>query len=427
MPPLFSIILPTWNLPQYFNPCMQSIGRTGILQGLGEVIVINNGSQAIAEEYKDWPSVKVLTPGENLGWERGLELGLKHSTAPFVCFQNDDTFIPHACNDFYQALLYPLADKSVAAVGPTTTTAAGWHSIYRPNPVCSPTDVSYLIFFTVMVRRSAYDAAGGIDTSCPGGDDLDLSIRFRKAGQRLVVNPKAFLIHHAFKTGERVRGGPDTPGGWNSKEMSDKTNQWLIKKHGFKAFFETINGLAPKDYVESEDKEGKLVASLVSGEKVVELGCGFRKTVPEAVGIDRVPKGEPIPHVPGGLSVADIVADADKRLPLESFSQDTVIARHILEHCIDSVDTLKEWNRILKIGGRLIVAVPNEEICPGIPLNPEHVHAFTPKSLKSLLAQCGFDAGTTFDPQNHISVVGCFEKILHVSEETQPSLEAALA
>lgn len=95
-------------------------------------------------------------------------------------------------------------------------------------------EVHFLIFFTVMVRRSDLDAAGGVDVSAPGGDDFDLSIRFRNLGKKLLINPSAFIIHHAFKTGERVRGGPDTSGGWNSIEMRDRTNKWLIQKHGFK-------------------------------------------------------------------------------------------------------------------------------------------------------------------------------------------------
>jgi predicted SAM-dependent methyltransferase len=423
--PTASIIIPTWNNPEYLNPCIDSIIDTGALRGFCELIIVNNGSQPIKEYVKGQHNIKVLEPGSNLGWERGLEYGLKEAQGDFVCFQNDDTFIPKACRNFYQELLWPFHMSDVAAVGPATTVAAGWHSVYLKNPIPTVSEVSFLIFFTVMVRRSALMEAGGIDTSAPGGDDLDLSIRFRKMGKRLLINPQAFIIHHAFKTGTRVRGDHTVAGGWNSKEMTDRTNQWLIQKHGFKAYMETMRGMR-HEYTQPEDREGAAVARLVRGQKVVELGCGFRKTVPQAIGIDQAAKGDNAPNI-GGQSVADIQADVSKALPLEPFSVDTVIARHILEHMIDPVETLRHWNRILKVGGRLIIAVPGHDIRNTIPLNPEHVHGYTPESLFNLLEVCGFKRSEFIDPENNISFVASFEKVAHPEPVRNESLELAHA
>lgn len=417
MKPTASIIIPTWNLPEYFNPCVESIAKTGVLDGLCELIVVNNGVQNM-DFLKDWANTKVLTPGKNLGWEGGLEFGLKHAQGDFICFQNDDTLIPKATQDFYSQLLWPFRDKNVAAVGPTTTVAAGWHSVFRNSTPRTLSEVTFLIFFTAMIRRSDLEAAGGIDTSAPGGDDIDLSMRFRKMGKSVVINPDAFIIHHAFKTGERVRGGPDKPGGWNSKEMSDRTNRWLIQKHGFKSYMETIRGFSYNHH-EFADLEGDAVRSFVRGPKIVELGCGYRKTVPQAIGVDQAAGGEiPSNLHEGKKSVADIKADVTKSLPRELFDADTVIARHILEHAIDPVETLKHWNEIIKLEGRLIIAVPNQDIINSIPLNPEHVHCYTPSSLKNLMELCGFRQIETKDPGNGISLVSCFEKVLQMKTTT---------
>lgn len=424
MKPTVSIIIPTWNLPEYFTPCVKSIARTGCLDGLCELIVVNNGQQNM-DFLKDWPNTKVLSPGKNLGWEGGLELGLKHAQGDFICFQNDDTLIPKAADNFYSQLLWPFHNKNVAAVGPSTTIAAGWHSVFNDTTPRALTEVTFLIFFTAMVRRSDLEAAGGIDTSAPGGDDLDLCMRFRKLGKSVLVNPDAFIIHHAFKTGARVKGGPEKPGGWNSKEMSDRTNRWLIQKHGFKFYMETMRGYA-YNFSELPDLEADVVREFVRGPKVVELGCGFRKTVPQAIGVDRVAKGDhPTNLYSEAKSVADIQADVTKTLPRELLDADTVIARHILEHVIDPVQTLRYWNEVIKLGGRLLVAVPNQDVINSIPLNPEHVHAFTPASLKNLAALCGFKQLETRDPGNGISFVSCFEKVLHaVSMENGKVLES---
>lgn len=410
-----SIIIPTFNNPQYFDPCVESIARTGVLNGLASLIVVNNGKQNIKEKLKDWPNTLVLEPESNLGWERGLEHGLKHTESPFVVFQNDDTLIPRASAMFYQNLLGRFNDENVAAVGPSTTVASGWHSVHSRNPLMQVTDVSYLIFFTVMMRRAHYDLAGGIDTSCPGGDDIDLSIRLRKLGKKLVINPYAFLIHYGFKTGERVRGDSNTANGWNSKEMTDRTNQWLIQKHGFSEFMRTMRGEIARDQAYSRpDSEGEVICEIVGNEVVYELGCGGRKTVPQSIGIDRVPKGELIPHV-GMISEADIVCDVTGNLPLNDHVADTLICRHILEHCVDIVGTIKEWSRILKVGGRMIIAVPNENVGKSIPLNPEHVHGFTPESLKAIMELLGFKQDRWIDPQNGVSFVGVYEKVLNTS------------
>lgn len=412
------ILIPTFNNAEFLIPCVESIIATRALDGLCRLIIINNGVQPIKEQFKNFPHIMVLEPGKNLGWEGGLSYGLEHSDAPFVCFQNDDTVIPRACHNFYSQLLWPFNNANVGAVGPSTTNASGSHSIYLQRPIQLPTEMAFLIFFTVMLKREYLDEVGGIHISPTGsGDDLDLSIRLRKAGKKLIINPDAFLIHHAFKTGEKVRGPATVAGGWNSQEMREKTNQWLIQKHGFSTFRSTLR---PMDYSGNpplvDDVEGSMVAPLVRGEKVVELGVGFNKTVPQAIGVDRVAPQDNCQHIGLRPCVADVQADVSKPLPFPDLSVDTIIARHIIEHITDTIGTLANWNRILKIGGRLLISTPNQDICNSIPLNPEHVHAFTPDSLAKIVQLCGFKAVELIDPKNGHTFIAHFEKVLHTAE-----------
>ena len=97
-----------------------------------------------------------------------------------------------------------------------------------------------MIFCCVLLRRDNLIEVGGIDTTLPGGDDFDMSIRMKKAGKKILIAPECFLIHHAFKTGTRVKGDHTKPMGWNSQEMSDNTNRALIQKHGFKTWLDLI-------------------------------------------------------------------------------------------------------------------------------------------------------------------------------------------
>ena len=102
----------------------------------------------------------------------------------------------------------------------------------------------------------------------------------------------------------------------------------------------------------------------------------------------------------------------EKELPFEEGSQDTVIARHILEHCVDVVDVFHKWKKLIKEDGRLIVAVPDESQAPSISLNPEHVHAFTPESLSNIGRLCGLKT-LDFQRTNSMSFVMIFQKNGH--------------
>lgn len=423
MSDVLHIIIPTFNNPQYLDPCVYSILRTGILNEKARLFIVNNGSQPLKEKYAGVTGIEVLDTGKNLGWEGGLAHALEKSDAPHVCFQNDDTFIPTSDSKVYHRMLTYLGNPTIGAVGPTTTTASGLQSVYHPDSPLHPLEVNWLIFFMVMLRRSDVDAAGGVDTTLPGGDDFDLSIRLKKLGKKLIIDPGSFLIHHGFKTGERVHGNgyAGVKGGWNSPEMIERTQHALIRKHGFKTFVshyyhQKLEVFAP--FVAPRDIEGDIVRSYISdGEKVAELGCGGQKSVPHAIGIDRVPRGHLIPNLPSVRSVADICASVEEVLPIDDFSYDTVIARHILEHCIDPIQTLSRWNRVIKDRGRLIIAVPDEHVTSGIPLNSEHCHAFTRESLRNLASACGFVEVGSQSAMNGISFVSCFEKVAHVCEE----------
>lgn len=46
-------------------------------------------------------------------------------------------------------------------------------------------------------------------------------------------------------------------------------------------------------------------------------------------------------------------------LPCEDESLDFIFASHVLEHITDPIATLKEWHRTLKVGGHMLLFLPN--------------------------------------------------------------------
>jgi SAM-dependent methyltransferase len=409
------VIIPTWNNNDYLIPCLNSLLAPVTTEDLLHIYLVNNGDPENMKMISH-PHVTILQQTENLGWEGGLKAGLAASKEEFVVFMNDDTFIPPASVRWANVLINDMANPIVGAVGPSSNVVMGVQNVFSGIPYCYDTlDVNFLIGFCMMVRRSALEAAGGVDDTLPGGDDLDLSIRLRKAGYKLLANRNAFVYHHGFKSGERLRGDASVNGGWNSVQMLERTNWALIKKHGLNEFLFCMNQLPGGPGTANQgwlgDVEGDVCRGFVVGEDVVELGCGPKKTVPRAIGVDRVAYGE---QVPGTMvdfkSKADIIANVEEKLPIESERFDTGIARHILEHVVDPVAAVREWGRIIKHDGRLIIAVPNHELRNSIPLNIEHVHAWTPQSLKNFMESQGWKTIDMLDPQNNISFVGVFQK-----------------
>ncbi len=81
----------------------------------------------------------------------------------------------------------------------------------------------------------------------------------------------------------------------------------------------------------------------------------------------------------------------DTKLPNETY--DWITACHILEHIDNTIDTLKEWKRILKQNGKLGIIVPHGEGVDAIDLGDSsmtHRTLFTEKILKLYLEHVGF-------------------------------------
>src|SRR4051812_10455247 len=104
------IIIPTFDNPEYISPCINSILTHTQSRDNVRIIVVNNGSREIENYLTKHPLVKIVHADKNLGWEGGLKLGLEHSTAPFVCFMNDDTYVPYSSSLWVNKMLNEFVD-----------------------------------------------------------------------------------------------------------------------------------------------------------------------------------------------------------------------------------------------------------------------------------------------------------------------------
>lgn len=117
-----------------------------------------------------------------------------------------------------------------------------------------------------------------------------------------------------------------------------------------------------------------------------DLGCGekpfveyFEPYIDEYVGVDWSDSYHNL--------VADIVADLNKPLPIESSVADSVVSISVLEHLIEPQTMLSEAFRILKPGGRILLQVPWQW---WIHEEPHDYFRYTPYALRHMLARAGF-------------------------------------
>lgn len=143
----------------------------------------------------------------------------------------------------------------------------------------------------------------------------------------------------------------------------------------------------------------------------LNLGCGD-KILPGYVNVDVV-------EARAGMK-PDVICDLHDLAPFETASADEILSVHVVEHFWrwEVRDVLREWVRVLKPGGKMIVECPNiQSACETFLENPEqfsredqngqrtmwvfygdprwkdplmiHRWGYTPESLKALLSEVG--------------------------------------
>ena len=113
----------------------------------------------------------------------------------------------------------------------------------------------------------------------------------------------------------------------------------------------------------------------IENKVILDIGCGRHKTIPQAIGIDV-------------LEGSDIVSSGDELKEIKDNSVDIIISRHSLEHILDTVKTLREWARVLKPQGKIVIILPDHEFIDTMDTRlsmNKHLHAFTRQSFNNLI------------------------------------------
>lgn len=132
----------------------------------------------------------------------------------------------------------------------------------------------------------------------------------------------------------------------------------------------------------SEPTESEKYVHLVSRFLVgngVDIGAGGKPVVPHAIAFDLPPEQYGQYH--SGLTPDRVIqwgGDCHK-LPFKDSVCDFVFSSHLIEDFLDWNPLLREWVRVIKPGGHLVILLPdkklwNEAIARGQPPNCAHKH-----------------------------------------------------
>lgn len=376
--PTVDIIIPTMDNTDYLLSLMHTLLHYTMTPY--KVWVVNNGEMELRESIQN-PLVDIISSDGNRGWMGGINDGAKFGKAPYILMLNDDTRIMDYDYGWLNKMLRTCSEKNVGAVGPISNRVMGFQNMNVQN-IPRRFSVKILSGFCLLTKRELFEDIGGLDETLSGGDDIDYSMEVDRRGFDLVVCRDVFVFHNGYITGRKLHGDH-----WNSRDYYTQHNIELIRKHGLRNFLESTLGGIQKQVVGfdmSIDRESEYMKQWIKG-KALEIGCGGKKLHEDVIGIDVIPQGEST-YTPSQChfrNTSDLSYDG-LNLPFNDNEFEVVLLKHVLEHFIEPWKNINEIHRVLKKGGKVVVTVPDESVIPSIPLDPTHLHAYTPQSLKDL-------------------------------------------
>ncbi len=235
--PLVSIMIPNKDHVQDLERCVDSLLTENTWENM-EIFIIENNSQEeeTFEFYQKLQErderIKVVTWEGPFNYSAINNYGSLFANGEYLLLLNNDTQILK--KDSIEALVELASDPGVGAVGALllypdgTVQHAGiilghggiaghaWEGedpdtisgSFQPVVFHHTHNVSAVTGACMMLRRDVYLQAGGLDESLEVTfNDVDLCLRLRKAGKRILMCPEALLAHYESSS----RGSEDSP------------------------------------------------------------------------------------------------------------------------------------------------------------------------------------------------------------------------
>jgi hypothetical protein len=224
--PALTILIVSHNTRDHLDRCLRSIAGAPPATS-HEIVVVDNASADGSADLlrREWPRVRLIEPGRNLGFGRGCNVGVRATGSELVLLLNSDTIVPPGAIDALVTTL--VARPDTAAVGPRITDTTGraelsfgamagpWSELWRKTvgaladrgvaPAVAwiervtsrPAVVDWVTGACLLVRRQDAEAAGLFDERYfMYFEDIDFCAAIRARGRRIRFVPAVRITHH---------------------------------------------------------------------------------------------------------------------------------------------------------------------------------------------------------------------------------------
>jgi GT2 family glycosyltransferase len=225
MLPRLSIIIVTFNSRAHIDRCLGSLTEHAPAVDR-EVVVVDNASTdgTVAAVRARWTGVRVIEAGDNLGFARANNLGIRQTSGGLILLLNPDTIVPAGSIDALIAALEARPDAAVA--GPRLVNAEGraelsfgammsplaelrQKTLVRGNDrgvravsayvewlTRHPREVDWVSGACMLLRRADVEAIGLMDERYfMYAEDVDLCAAVRARGRKVLFAPSAQVVH----------------------------------------------------------------------------------------------------------------------------------------------------------------------------------------------------------------------------------------
>jgi GT2 family glycosyltransferase len=231
---MISIIIINWNSLEYLRECLASIYRE-TKDVKFEIIVVDNDSQDDCTLLVDeFPAIRLVQAGENLGFARANNLAFQHSGGELLLFLNPDTELTGDC--LSTMAHYLDAHPEVGAVGARLLNSDGsvqtscvqafptiWNQVLdcellrgrfpesrlwgtRALIEGEPPYAEVISGACFLVKRDVFENVGGFgEEYFMYADDLDLSYKIKAVGYKIHCLRECTVVHHGSKSSSQRR------------------------------------------------------------------------------------------------------------------------------------------------------------------------------------------------------------------------------
>ena len=235
--PRVSVLVPTTVTPRLLGQCLETLLGISTYDDFEVLLLVAERHRADPEKaamLSRWSSdsrIRVVAcPDGPFNYSAANNLGIAQASGSLICFLNDDTTV--ITPSWLERLVARVMRPGVAAAGPLLlypddriqhagvvlglngVAGHAGHMLPRGSPGyhgrCRlEQDVSCLTAACLVVRADVLRKIGGLDEALPiAFNDVDLCLRLRAAGWRLIFTPTAELLHHESASVGRPNSRP---------------------------------------------------------------------------------------------------------------------------------------------------------------------------------------------------------------------------